>query len=356
MNKRVIYTDANSVNMQKRVPSGVIQADYYPISTAVAMQDSTTRLTILSRQALGAASLQDGHVEIMLDRILNQDDGRGLGEPVTDSVPNAITFWFALEDITRDALQPHTVLSAWVRFHCSLLNNPPTLMTNSKPVTTADNSIALQPNYLTHFTPSLGASRDVDMISLFTTTPDRDDTLIIRMFNPSPYTYSTATIGQLFLGQQIVDAQELSLSLLDHVKKRKTLHFNANVNEKLTRVKGSPFVGVPQLAPEVPTSDGQLTLNPMQMKTVFLVLKPQSHIEHTNGSTSNLLTRPAHTIPSPPHPTFPSFANPRVTQPELPIANYYYLSTLSIILMLVACFFFTSRRRRRTRVNPKSAV
>jgi alpha-mannosidase II len=85
-NNRIYYTDLNALNMEKRERQDLIQASYYPITTAVSMQDSKRKMTVLVKQALGAASLADGQLEIMLDRRLNQDDGRGMGEGVQDSV------------------------------------------------------------------------------------------------------------------------------------------------------------------------------------------------------------------------------------------------------------------------------
>mgnify|MGYP002480551506 CR=1 FL=1 len=52
--------------------------------------------SILTDQAMGATiDPADGIVELCLDRRLNQDDGRGLGEPVTDNIKMSVTMWVA---------------------------------------------------------------------------------------------------------------------------------------------------------------------------------------------------------------------------------------------------------------------
>ena len=63
-----------------------LQAQFYPMPTMSYIEDSSTRITIASRQPLGVARLQSGQMEVMLDRRLNQDDNRGLGQGVLDNV------------------------------------------------------------------------------------------------------------------------------------------------------------------------------------------------------------------------------------------------------------------------------
>ena len=53
-----------------------LQAQFYPMPTMAYIEDPS----IMSKQPLGAASLQSGHLEVMLDRRLNQDDNRGVGQ------------------------------------------------------------------------------------------------------------------------------------------------------------------------------------------------------------------------------------------------------------------------------------
>ena len=55
------------------------------------------RLTLLTAQPLGVASLQSGELEIMLDRRPLHDDMRGLGQGVVDNVPTAESFVLLLE-------------------------------------------------------------------------------------------------------------------------------------------------------------------------------------------------------------------------------------------------------------------
>lgn len=74
-----------------------LQGNYYPMPTAAYIEDKTYRLTVLTAGPLGCASLKQGQLEIMLDRRLNQDDNRGLGQGVTDNHPTRHTFNVILE-------------------------------------------------------------------------------------------------------------------------------------------------------------------------------------------------------------------------------------------------------------------
>ena len=84
-----MYTDLNGLQYQKRKyrQDKPIQFNYYPITSSAWIQTKSKRFSVHTRQAMGAASLIDGTLELMLDRITSQDDNRGLGEPVRDNLP-----------------------------------------------------------------------------------------------------------------------------------------------------------------------------------------------------------------------------------------------------------------------------
>ncbi|ODN03448.1 Alpha-mannosidase 2 [Orchesella cincta] len=90
----ISYTDLNGFQMikRKRFAKLPLQANYYPLPTATYIEDSDLRMTIVSKQPLGTASLSSGEVEVMLDRRLNQDDNRGAGQGCLDNVETLNTF------------------------------------------------------------------------------------------------------------------------------------------------------------------------------------------------------------------------------------------------------------------------
>ena len=105
-NKRIFYSDLNGFQMSRRetydkIP---IQGNYYPIPSLAFIQGSNGhRFSVHSRQSLGVASLQNGWLEIMLDRRLERDDGRGLGQGVMDNRVMNVVFHITVEANTSSA-------------------------------------------------------------------------------------------------------------------------------------------------------------------------------------------------------------------------------------------------------------
>ncbi|XP_055588415.1 alpha-mannosidase 2 [Uranotaenia lowii] len=95
------YSDLNGFQYQKRVkvPSIGIEGNYFPITSGAFIQDDKMRLTLLTTHAQGAASLEPGQLEVMLDRRTLYDDYRGMGEGVVDSRLTRHRFWMTLETI-----------------------------------------------------------------------------------------------------------------------------------------------------------------------------------------------------------------------------------------------------------------
>ncbi|XP_067430456.1 alpha-mannosidase 2 [Thunnus thynnus] len=94
------YTDLNSFQMQQRrtLAKLPLQANFYPMTSAAFVQDAASRLTLLAAQSQAVAALRPGELEVVLDRRLQQDDNRGLGQGVTDNKLTASLYHLLLED------------------------------------------------------------------------------------------------------------------------------------------------------------------------------------------------------------------------------------------------------------------
>ncbi|MCP9260634.1 Alpha-mannosidase [Dirofilaria immitis] len=93
------FTDLNGYQMVKRrrFKQLPLQAHFYPMPTSAFIEDDTLRMTLLSAQPSGVANLASGQMDVMLDRRLNQDDGRGLFDGVTDNKKTTSSFRLLFE-------------------------------------------------------------------------------------------------------------------------------------------------------------------------------------------------------------------------------------------------------------------
>lgn len=93
------FTDQNGFQLlgRKTRRGRLIEENYYPITTMMVIEDEEKRLALHVGQPHGVASLQNGWMEVMLDRMLSRDDGKGLGQGVSDNVLTRATFILQLE-------------------------------------------------------------------------------------------------------------------------------------------------------------------------------------------------------------------------------------------------------------------
>ncbi|KAL4122621.1 hypothetical protein QTP88_014914 [Uroleucon formosanum] len=99
-NDNIFYTDLNGFQMTRRkfYKKLPIQGNFYPMSSAMYIEDDTTRVSLLSVQPLGVSSLYNGQMEVIQDRRLRQDDNRGLGQGILDNVPTLTLFRLLVEE------------------------------------------------------------------------------------------------------------------------------------------------------------------------------------------------------------------------------------------------------------------
>ncbi|GAB1598404.1 alpha-mannosidase 2x-like [Argonauta hians] len=91
------FTDQNGFQMigRQNQPQLHIEANYYPVTTVVMLEDDLRRLSLHVDHSHGVACLKTGMLEIMLDRLLSNDDERGLSQGIDDIKP--ITSKFVLQ-------------------------------------------------------------------------------------------------------------------------------------------------------------------------------------------------------------------------------------------------------------------
>uniref|UniRef100_A0A0D3HB24 Alpha-mannosidase n=1 Tax=Oryza barthii TaxID=65489 RepID=A0A0D3HB24_9ORYZ len=93
---KIFYTDSNGRDFLERVRNHrddwdlnltqPVAGNYYPVNQGIYVADGKYELSVLVDHAVGASSIQDGQIEVMLHRRLSADDGRGVGEPLNEVV------------------------------------------------------------------------------------------------------------------------------------------------------------------------------------------------------------------------------------------------------------------------------
>ena len=98
-NEGISHTDLNGFNFDTHYfrADMPIQSQVFPMPTLASIQDSHLRMTVMSEHAQGTAALQDGSIDVWLDRRLEQDDNRGLGQGVVDNRPTRTRLRVVLE-------------------------------------------------------------------------------------------------------------------------------------------------------------------------------------------------------------------------------------------------------------------
>lgn len=160
------YSDLNSFQMQQRrtLEKLPLQANFYPMTSASFLQDSTSRVSLLTAQSQAVASLTPGELEVVLDRRLQQDDNRGLGQGVTDNKLTASLYHLLLEDRRGGAQE---VGGASVE-HLSLLAHLSSLSLCHPPITMVAPSNSQLPKLRPFLPLSSSMPCDVHLLNLRT--------------------------------------------------------------------------------------------------------------------------------------------------------------------------------------------
>ena len=75
-----------------------LRANIYPVTSTAYIEDEASRMSLLVDHAAAATSTGQGSLEVVMDRRAAFDDGRGLGEGVTDNQDTVHKYWLLFED------------------------------------------------------------------------------------------------------------------------------------------------------------------------------------------------------------------------------------------------------------------
>lgn len=98
-----MYTDQNGFTVEKRVKIDAIgyEGNTYPVNTMAYLQDEqkNIRFTVLVDRTHGFSSMENGRIEGLVERRTVFDDGRGMGEGVTDNKDTVSNYVLLLEKV-----------------------------------------------------------------------------------------------------------------------------------------------------------------------------------------------------------------------------------------------------------------
>jgi len=91
----LVYTDSNGREFLERklnyrptwnlTVNEPVAGNYYPINAAAYIKDTEKQFSVLTDRSVGGGSIENGQLEIMIQRRLLADDSRGVGEPLNET-------------------------------------------------------------------------------------------------------------------------------------------------------------------------------------------------------------------------------------------------------------------------------
>eukprot|EP00301_Raphidiophrys_heterophryoidea_P000324 c10160_g2_i1.p1 GENE.c10160_g2_i1~~c10160_g2_i1.p1 ORF type:complete len:1006 (+),score=235.35 c10160_g2_i1:43-3018(+) len=212
------YTDSNGREMQMRVRNKratwnltitePVSQNYYPVNTAMYLEDSNARLTLVTDRSQGGGSLEDGSMEIMVHRRTVVDDKRGVAEPISEPgidgkglIVRGSFFLLLSSPANSPALHKDLVQRT---------TYAPLLSFSSSSSSSAH--LPVPHSFMTGELPS-----NVHLLTLQALTPDRTLFLvrlnhIYQVGEGSQASTATVSLNDLFPGRQIQSVTELMLS------------------------------------------------------------------------------------------------------------------------------------------------
>ncbi|KAF5740338.1 alpha-mannosidase 2x [Tripterygium wilfordii] len=275
-NRRIFYSDLNGFQMSRRETYDKIplQGNYYPMPSLAFMQGSNgQRFSVHSRQSLGVASLKDGWLEIMLDRRLLADDGRGLGQGVMDNRPMNVVFHILMESNISSSSNPflsHLPLSPSLLSHCvgAHLNYPLHAFIAKKP---QDVSVQVPSRSFSPLAASLPC--DMHIVNFKVPFPSKysqqplEDSRFVIIFQRRQWDSSYHQKGR----SQCTRVVDEPLNLFNMFKGLAVLNVKATSLNLLR--EDTEMLGYSDQLEDV-AQDGQVLISPMEIQAYKLELRP----------------------------------------------------------------------------------
>ncbi|XP_056003743.1 alpha-mannosidase 2-like [Ostrea edulis] len=156
------FTDLNGFQRIKhktfdKLPT---QANVYPMPAMTFSEDDKTRFSVLTAQSY-MWILVTGEIQVMLDRTLNQDDMRGLGQGVRDNTLTPNRFKFMFESRSAPPIKDKTSGFPSLQAHLTYLH-----LVHNIPILPQNRSVSVPPLVSQHSFLSGSLPCDVHVLNL----------------------------------------------------------------------------------------------------------------------------------------------------------------------------------------------
>ena len=236
-------TDSNGRELQTRIrnfrptwkwtPTQPVAGNYYPVNAGMALGDADSTMVVLNDRSQGGASMADGSLEFMVHRRMLKDDGRGVGEPLSEPGLDGKGLIITGRHVVSLWPQNTEAADPIARILQSLLFSAPHIAYTPLPGSISDYTAS----YYTNLT-FLGTELPWN-VELITAQQQSDGTTLIRLAHSFGVGESddlsqpaTVDLSSLFM-QPVSSVTELSLSAAYPAGSHRTLQWNTTGNGRI---------------------------------------------------------------------------------------------------------------------------
>ncbi|KAI6230678.1 Alpha-mannosidase [Aphelenchoides fujianensis] len=175
----------NRVDMvrRKRVAHLPLAGHFHPMAAAALLEANGRRFSLVARQAAAVGSVRAGRLDVVLDRRLAQDDGRGMGAGILDNRPTESRFRLLFERADGEWADGNEAayLSRAAAAQSAALLHPLDVLFASQPIGSVEEWSALQRPFPCDFHP-LAVRTSAHSNEERGTTPAREFALVLQRF------------------------------------------------------------------------------------------------------------------------------------------------------------------------------
>jgi hypothetical protein len=274
-NNKVLYVDKNGLEMRRwdyqtdSIPASQVAKNFLPMVYSSYIQDKQKRFSVISSQAYGVSSQENGALEVMLHRNCPADDGRGLGEALLDNSEYTSIIRIKIDDFTTEDPQiyEHHLIHE--------LNNPLQL-------TIAETKLdkkAYSDSFNLRFAPLEGnsLSEHVQILSLETEfkrykTQLEDPKIILRVqhFGTGEQQEQTINVTNILLQKPFNTVFESSLATqIPLSKKQSASQWKSTISVQRNQIR-TYIAQIDGLSPNTGDDEDQIAERPVQSGSIIL--------------------------------------------------------------------------------------